>query len=65
MGTHPTIAVLALLVALSLAALTGAWIAWAATVAAAVWCAWVSADQVMKDVMNPPTNRGETQAREP
>ena len=58
-------ALVVLLLALSLAALTASWIAWGATLASAVWLAWVAADRVMQQVLDRPFDLEGTQREEP
>lgn len=54
-----------LLVALLLAALTGSWLAWAATLASAAALAWVAADRVMRQVLDRPIDLHRAPADEP
>jgi hypothetical protein len=65
MGLQPAIAVTVTLIAVCLAALTGSWIAWAGVIVAAGWAAWVAADRVMHQVVDPPFDRARGPAREP
>ena len=65
MRPQAAIAVFVLLVALCLAALTGSWIAWAATLASAAWLAWVAADRVMRQVLDRPFDLDGARTKEP
>ncbi len=65
MRPQAAIALVVLLLALPIAALTGSWFAWAATFASAAWLAWVAADRVMQQVLDRPFDLNGTQPDEP